>query len=50
MHRYFQREIQADIRQRVQSEGANIEGILEAGKVNEAWYHLTQWYKQVRGK
>ena len=30
--------------------GANIAGILEAGRVKEAWDHLVGWYRKVRGR
>ena len=42
--RDFQRGLQADKRQRVQAVGANIEGLLETGRVKEAWDQLTRWY------
>ena len=37
-----------DRHRRVQAAGANIEGLLEAGRVKEAWDHLARWYRQVR--
>ena len=30
--------------------GANIEGLLEAGRFKEAWDHLAWWYRQLRGR
>ena len=46
--REFQRALQEDRRKMVQSAGTKIEGLLEAGRVKEAWDHLTWWYCQVR--
>ena len=42
--------LQEDRIQRVQAVGKNIEGFLEEVRVKEAWYHLTRWYCQIRGK
>ena len=38
--RDFQRALQGDRRRRVQSAGSKIEGLLEAGRVKEAWVDL----------
>ena len=48
--RDFQRALQGDRRQRVQSAGSKIEGLLEAGRVKEAWDHIARWYCHVREK
>ena len=34
----------------MQVEGSNIEGLLAASRVKEAWDHLTLWYCHARGK
>ena len=44
----FQSSLQEDRRQRVQSAGANIKGLLESGSIKDPWDHLTRWYHQVR--
>ena len=36
----FQRALQKDRRRRVQASGLNIKGLLESGRVKEAWDHL----------
>ena len=46
--RYFQCALQEEIWQKVQVAGANIEVLLESGRVKEAWYHLEWWYHQGR--
>ena len=41
--------LQEERRKWVQVAGANIEELLESGRVKEAWYQLARWYGQVRG-
>ena len=46
----FQRTLQEDRQLRVQAAGLNIEGLLEAGRVKEAWDHLARRYLHAQGK
>ena len=48
--RNFQSELKGYIRKREQVVGANIDRLLEAGRVKEYWYNLVRWYPQVRGR
>ena len=43
--RDFQRALLADRRRRVQVMGTSIVGLLESGRVKEAWEHLVLWYR-----
>ena len=48
--RNFQRVLQEDRRQRVRAAGLNIEGLMVAGRVKEAWDQLERWYCHAWGK
>ena len=41
--------LQADRRKIFQEEVANIESLMETGKVKESWVRISKWYMQARG-
>ena len=46
----FQSSLHADRRQRVQEAGETIEAFIEFRNIQEAWDHILQWYRQVKGR
>ena len=50
VRRKFKRVLKEDIQRREKATGSNIEGLMAAVRVKEAWDHLVRWYCHARGK